>query len=128
MGNYSKPTLADIDGDGDLDAVVGEWDGTLLYYQNTGTATNPSYTQQPGTANPFNGINVENSSAPTLADIDGDGDLDAVVGAFNGSLNYYKNTGTATNPIYTEQTGTANPFNGINVGNYSTPTFGTSRE
>jgi uncharacterized protein (DUF2141 family) len=123
VGFYSKPTFADIDGDGDLDAVVGEKDGTLKYYKNTGTATNPSYTEQTGTANPFNGINVGSFSAPTLADIDGDGDLDAVVGEGDGTLNYYKNTGTATNPVYTEQTGTANPFNGINVGSFSAPTL-----
>ncbi|QLE53574.1 tandem-95 repeat protein (plasmid) [Nostoc sp. C057] len=124
VGNYSTPTLADIDGDGDLDAIVGAVNGTLRYYQNTGTATNPTYTEQTGTANPFNGISVGNFSSPTLADIDGDGDLDAIVGAVNGTLRYYKNTGTATNPTYTEQTGTANPFNGISVGSISSPTFG----
>ncbi|MBE9059359.1 VCBS repeat-containing protein, partial [Sphaerospermopsis sp. LEGE 08334] len=123
VGNSSTPTLADIDGDGDLDAVVGEFEGILNYYKNTGTATNPIYTEQTGTANPFAGIFVGNSSTPTLADIDGDGDLDAVVGEYFGSLKYYKNTGTATNPIYTEQTGTANPFDGIDVGYFSTPTF-----
>ncbi|MBE9058959.1 FG-GAP-like repeat-containing protein, partial [Sphaerospermopsis sp. LEGE 08334] len=123
VGDYSTPTFADIDGDGDLDAVVGDWDGFLSYYKNTGTATNPIYTEQTGTANPFDGINVGSSSTPTFADIDGDGDLDAVVGECFGSLNYYKNTGTATNPVYTEQTGTANPFNGIDVGYASTPTF-----
>ena len=72
----------------------------------------PTFNAQTGTANPFNGIDVGSLSAPTFADLDGDGDLDAVVGAFNGTLNYYKNTGTATNPSYTAQTGTANPFNG----------------
>ncbi|MBE9059290.1 VCBS repeat-containing protein, partial [Sphaerospermopsis sp. LEGE 08334] len=123
VGSYSTPTLADIDGDGDLDAVVGVNDGTLKYYKNTGTATNPVYTEQTGTANPFDGIDVGSYSTPTLADIDGDGDLDAVVGVNDGTLKYYKNTGTATNPVYTEQTGTANPFNGIDVGSSSKPTF-----
>ncbi|WP_181280690.1 VCBS domain-containing protein [Aphanothece hegewaldii] len=123
VGLSSAPTLADIDGDGDLDAVVGEYDGNLNYYKNTGTALAPVYTEQTGTSNPFNDIYVGLSSAPTLADIDGDGDLDAVVGEKYGTLKYYLNTGTALAPVYREQTGTSNPFNDINVGNYSTPTF-----
>ncbi|MEH2258540.1 VCBS domain-containing protein [Nostoc sp.] len=123
VGWYSKPTFADIDGDGDLDAVVGEDYGTLLYYKNTGSATNPQYAPQTDSSNPFNGIDVDFKSVPTLADIDGDGDLDAVVGENNGTLLYYKNTGSATNPQYTQQTDSSNPFNGIDVGYNSAPTL-----
>jgi Ca2+-binding RTX toxin-like protein len=123
IGNYSKPTFADIDGDGDLDLVVGKGDGTLNYYKNTGSAIAPSYTEQTGSNNPFNGIDIGSLSAPTFADIDGDGDLDLVVGKGDGTLNYYKNTGSAIAPSYTEQTGTNNPFNGIDIGSLSAPTF-----
>ena len=71
------------------------------------------YIQQTGTANPFNGIDIGDSSTPTLADIDNDGDLDALIGehaevsyspvfdgfggmdfVFYGILNYYQNTGS----------------------------------
>jgi Ca2+-binding RTX toxin-like protein len=90
--------LADIDGDGDPDASVGEDDGTLNYYKNTGSSTAPLYTAQTGTANPFNGIDIGSNNAPTLADIDGDGDLDAIVGAGDGILNYYQNIGSSTVP------------------------------
>ncbi|PSF36276.1 hypothetical protein C7H19_13805 [Aphanothece hegewaldii CCALA 016] len=123
VGGASKPALADIDSDGDLDAVIGVNDGTLYYYQNTGTVTNPVYTLQTGTLNPFNGIDVGSWSTPTLADIDSDGDFDAVIGELYGKLKYYQNTGTVTNPVYTLQTGTLNPFNGIDVGSYSTLTL-----
>ncbi|WP_369178913.1 FG-GAP-like repeat-containing protein [Candidatus Thiodubiliella endoseptemdiera] len=121
--NYSSPILVDIDGDGDLDLVVGESDGTLKYYQNTGTTSNPAYEVKTGDSNPFNGINVGNFSAPTLVDIDGDGDLDLVVGEQNGTLKYYQNTGTTSNPAYEVKTGDSNPFNGIDVGNFSKPTL-----
>jgi uncharacterized protein (DUF2141 family) len=123
VGNYSTPTLADLDADGDLDALIGEYDGILNYYKNTGSSSNPVYTPQTGTANPFNGINVGSYSTPTLADLDGDGDLDALIGEYDGNLNYYKNTGSSSNPVYTPQTGTANPFNGISVGYFSNPTL-----
>ena len=123
VGFSSTPTFADIDGDGDQDLVVGESGGSLNYYENTGTASAPTYTARTGTANPLNGIDVGFSSTPTFADIDGDGLLDLVVGEGTGNLNYYENTGTASSPTYTARTGTANPFNGIDVGSASTPTF-----
>ncbi len=123
VGYFSTPSFADIDGDGDLDLVVGERDGNLNYYKNTGSATNPIYSLQSGTDNPLNSFDVGYRSTPSFADIDGDGDLDLVVGELYGNLNYYKNTGSATNPLYSEQSGTANPFNGFIVGISSTPSF-----
>ena len=59
---------------GDLDLVVGEWDGPLNYIENTGTSTAPAFVQRTGSANPFDGINFGHS-APALGDFDGDGML-----------------------------------------------------
>ena len=106
--NRAAPTLGDIDGDGDLDLVVGQSDGTLRYYKNTGTANHPAYAMQFDAANPFNGFSVGTGSKPSLGDVDGDGDRDLIVGAGDGTLRYWMNTGTATSPVYSEQTGTAN--------------------
>ena len=75
--------------------MVGEYDGTLNYFLNTGTANAPAFTQQTGAANPFDGIDVGELSTPTLADLDGDGDIDAVVGEWYGTLRFFLNTGSA---------------------------------
>ncbi|MGD1699246.1 FG-GAP repeat domain-containing protein [Dapis sp. BLCC M229] len=122
-GEYSTPTFADVDGDGDLDLIVGDLYEPLNYFENTGTVTNPLYLAQTSTDNPFNGIDFGYLSAPTFADLDGDGDLYLIVGELDGNLYYFENTGSATNPLYLAQTGTDNPFDGIDVGNFSTPTF-----
>ncbi|MBZ0111592.1 MAG: FG-GAP-like repeat-containing protein [Thermoanaerobaculia bacterium] len=121
IGYRSAPDLTDLDGDGDLDAVVGEKDGILNYFENTGTSNSPSFEEMTGGANPFFGIDVGRKSAPDLADLDGDGDLDAVVGEFFGSLDYFENTGTSNSPFFRELTGSANPFFGIDVVYYSVP-------
>ncbi len=120
-GDHASPDLADLDGDGDLDAVVGAFSGTLHYYLNTGSSTAPAFSEQTGSANPFDGFDVGFRSAPDLVDFDGDGDFDAVVGASLGGLHYFLNTGTSTAPAFAELTGSANPFVGVDAGVYDHP-------
>src|SRR6476661_10923499 len=119
VGGYAAPTFADIDGDGDLDAFVGNRDGNTLFYRNSGTATAPAFTFE--ATNPFGLTNVGSYAAPTFADIDGDGDLDAFVGNSDGNTRFYRNSGTATAPAFTEEA--TNPFGLTDVGNYAAPTF-----
>ncbi|OQP63802.1 hypothetical protein A3860_22960 [Niastella vici] len=120
---YSNPTFEDIDNDGDKDAFIGRGYGEIFYYKNTGTATAPVFTSTTGAANPFNGVDVGDGSAPTFVDIDNDGDKDAFIGAGSGQILYYKNTGTATAPVFTSTTGAGNPFNGVTISIYTTINF-----
>ena len=53
------------------------------------------------------------------------GDLDLVVGgAITRELIYVENTGTATAPVFVQRTGSANPFDGVDVGNDCFPALG----
>src|SRR6185295_3087351 len=102
----ATPSFGDLDADGDVDAVVGDSDGVLHYFKNSGTSSAPALTEVIGAANPFDTFDVGRNATPTLTDLDGDGDLDLVVGEVNGfDLTYFLNTGTASAPVFVEQTG-----------------------
>ncbi|MEO1714756.1 MAG: FG-GAP-like repeat-containing protein, partial [Bacteroidota bacterium] len=118
---YSVPTFSDIDGDGDLDLIVGDYYGNLNYFQNTGSSTAPAYAQQSGMDNPLDGIIVSGEAAPTFGDVDDDGDLDAFLGSYDGSVSFVMNMGTSTEPMFMLQSGADNPLDGIGFGNYSKP-------
>ena len=47
-----------------------------------------------------------------------------MLGAGDGSLTYMENTGTSTAPVFVQRTGSANPFDGIDVGSDSIPALG----
>ncbi|CAO3378138.1 FG-GAP-like repeat-containing protein [Azospirillum argentinense] len=121
FGIRVAPALGDVDGDGDLDLLIGNEYGDMVVFRNVGTATAPSFTLV-GT-NPFGLGNVGSYSiaAPDFADIDGDGDLDVLIGNSNGNTVAYRNVGTAAEPSFT-LVGT-NPFGLGNVGSYAAPDF-----
>ena len=116
IGDESTPSFADIDNDGDLDLFVGEEEGNLNFYRNSGTPQNPVFALE--TAN-FDSIDVGFDSSPKFVDIDNDEDLDLFIGRRFGSLVFYRNIGNITNPIFTLE---AENFN-IDVGALGYPTF-----
>jgi Ca2+-binding RTX toxin-like protein len=122
VGGTSTPTFGDFDNDGDLDLLVGTGAGTLSYFENTGSASAPAFTARTGGLNPFNGINVGINVDPAVGDIDGDGDLDLLLGGY-GVLRYFENTGSPTAAAYTERSGGANPLNIVANRDYTSPTF-----
>jgi len=123
LGDDSTPSLGDLDGDGDLDLLAGEYDGVFNFFENTGSAENPAFVEVTGTANPLDGEDVGDLSTPSLGDADGDGDLDLVAGDGSGVFHYFENTGSLTSPAFVERMGAANPFDGQSVGLHSAPAF-----
>jgi hypothetical protein len=84
------PSFADLDNDGDQDMfVVMLDDGTINYYENTGTANSHSFTSRSENFNltPPGGVKW----FPAFGDMDGDGDLDAMIGTSDGKILYAEN-------------------------------------
>ena len=107
-----------MDNDGDFDLLYGTADGNLFYYQNTGTASSPSFLLK---SEYFRVIKNNGSGATvSIADIDGDGDNDFISGSWTGKINYFKNSGTNTSPKFIAATSS---FTGLTPGSYSAPMF-----
>lgn len=114
--NYA-PVFVDIDGDLDVDILIGEWTGVMNLLRNDGAPENPSFVLVDEN---YFGIDVGNNSTPAFADIDNDGDQDMLIGEFLGNLNFYRNDGTAQAASFTLET---ESFFGIDVDLYSAPAF-----
>jgi hypothetical protein len=88
----------DWDGDGDLDVlagVVAADKGNVLLLRNTGTRTKYQY-GKPETLQAAGKdiVAAEGDAGPVAADWDGDGKLDLVLGAGDGSVVWFRNVGT----------------------------------
>jgi len=93
-----QPATADLDGDGDLDILTGEYYGAFKYFQNTGTPASPAFALP--TANPFGLDTALEEGFPAFADIDNDGDIDLLTTEYYGAFKYYQNNGTLSSPVF----------------------------
>ena len=94
VGFYSTPTVMDVDGNGRLDLLVGNFDGNVQRYEQT--ATNGAVFAPLGnlTTDGTTALNVGNLAVPTVTDVDGDGRLDLLVGNDQGTVARYEQTAT----------------------------------
>ena len=119
------PALGDLTGDGLPDLILGNSDGTIIFFKNTGGSAWVPEFEAP--VKFWHGIDVGAYSVPQLFDLDKDNLPDLIIGEQNGNLNYYKNTGTTSNPSFvlvTDSLGKVNVTNfNLSYYGYSTPCF-----
>jgi hypothetical protein len=93
------PTFSDLDGDNDMDMILGDYNGLLHHFTNTaGAGQTADFTL---TAPDYFAIDVGNNATPLLYDLDNDGLNDLIIGKKAGTFSYYRNTGTTTVPDFT---------------------------
>jgi hypothetical protein len=109
------PQFYDADYDGLVDLFVCDKGGSVVYYRNYGTASAPSYVEEP-TRNPLAVIEVLGVPRLLLVDTNGDSKKDAIVTSVLGAIKYYRNLGISNVPSFVEITGTANVFSNVNIG------------
>lgn len=129
LGTSAYPVFVELSGDTLLDLLVGNhgyfesignYDGRLAYYQNTGTSTQPEFTLINDDYVNVSTLNL-NSITPTFGDIDDDGDEDMIIGDATGVVHLFTNSGGAGNPASLALTEPG--YQGINTqqGQFATP-------
>ena len=137
-GNGAYPVFVDINGDGLLDLVLGNYGnfdtcvynidmllkctytGRLKLYINTGDASNPSFTLVDDDFADVSHLGLR-GVYPAFADLNGNGSLDMLIGNMEGTLWFFKNlAGAGDMPVYDQP---LSNFQAIDVGANSTPVF-----
>ncbi len=94
----TRPFAADLNGDGTLDIVSGNFGGTFAFFAGQGDGkftAKSTWLKREGER-----LQVSAHSDPFLVDWDGDGDLDLLSGSAQGGAFLFPNIGTRTEPAW----------------------------
>jgi hypothetical protein len=92
------PAFGDLDGDGDADLLLGDYDGNIHFFKNSAGVGNPAVfaLEQEN----YKNIDVGAMAMPFIIDLNGDGKQDIVIGEQMGNLNYFENIGSSIVPNF----------------------------
>jgi hypothetical protein len=94
----ASPCIVDWNGDGRFDLLVGGWSGELFLFLNEGSRGQPVF-GKPIKLNDGK-LDVGSDSSPDMADLNGDGKKDLIVGNEKGEIFIFLNTGKDQAPQF----------------------------
>tara|TARA_B100001057_G_C22825140_1_gene941092 strand:- start:1060 stop:2253 length:1194 start_codon:yes stop_codon:yes gene_type:complete len=117
-----SPTFGDLDGDSDQDMILGDANGKLHFFENTGSTPANFVLAEVE----YKGLDVGYFASPQLVDLNRDGLLDLIIGEQAGTINYCENSGTLNNATFDtiiEYFGGIDIESNIISSGFSTPKF-----
>lgn len=91
VGQFATPIFNDLDGDGLLDMIVGEKNGNLNHYRNTGSTSVPAWTLVTDTLGHVSTVEYWNATGHSVPFLytNADGEREMLLGSESGWLYHY---------------------------------------
>ena len=89
-----SPTFGDLNGDNKKDLIIGDSDGKLHLFTNTGAGNFQL------SAPHYQNIDIGQFAQPQLIDVNRDGLIDLVIGEQDGTINFLPNSGSINSAVF----------------------------